>query len=299
MVRIALVYKSLVDEDFKVLLAFERAHASREYIPLHTLEKYTKIHEEKLALILSKLYELGLITGETILGQKAYRLTYLGYDVIAIRALVKSGSLEAMGDKIGEGKESEIYLALAPGGRQVAVKFLRIGRTSFRQTARVRTWTGGKSVSWYNQSKIAAKREFEALRILYERGALVPAPISHNRHVVVTDFIDGIELYKKPHLTDPESVLLKTLDTIAIAYHRAQIVHGDLSEYNILVRKDDEMPLIIDWPQYIWSYEPQSFRLLKRDVEYVSKFFNKVYGSSLTPEEALDYVMNWKNSKGI
>lgn len=294
MVKIAIVYKSLIDEDFRILSALERAHYSREYVPLRILEKLTKVYEEKLVLIISKLHELGLVAGETIAGEKAYRLTYLGYDVLAIKSLVKAGILEAMGDKIGEGKESEIYLGLAPQNKQIAVKFLRIGRTSFRHTARVRAWTSGRGVPWYIQSKIAAKREFEALRVLYEKGAYVPQPISYNRHVVVIEYIDGIELYRKPMLRSPEEVLLKTLETIAVAYHRAQIVHGDLSEYNIIVRKDDETPLIIDWPQYVSSVEPHSKSLLKRDVEYVSRFFNKVYGVTMTPDMAFEYVLTWK-----
>ncbi|MEM1804270.1 MAG: serine/threonine protein kinase, partial [Desulfurococcaceae archaeon] len=88
MVKIALIYKSLLRDDFRVLSAFERAHARREYVTLKILEKLTGFHEEKLLLVLSKLHELGLIKGETISGEKAYRLTYLGYDMLAIRALV-------------------------------------------------------------------------------------------------------------------------------------------------------------------------------------------------------------------
>jgi RIO kinase 2 len=293
LVKIALIYKSLLRDDFRVLSVLERAHARREYVTLQILEKLTGFHEEKLLLILSKLHELGLIKGETISGEKAYRLTYLGYDMLAIRALVNRNVIEAMGDKVGEGKESEIYLALAPGNVQVAVKFLRIGRTSFRQTVRRRTWTSGLSLPWYKQSRIAAEREFKALKELSAYKAYVPTPLGYNRHVVVIEYIDGLELYRKPPLKDPEAVLLMVLDTIATAYHKASIVHGDLSEYNILVRKQDEVPFIIDWPQYVYRDDPQAADLLKRDVSYVVKFFSKTYGVELKIDEALDYVVKW------
>ncbi|MEM1618625.1 MAG: RIO1 family regulatory kinase/ATPase [Desulfurococcaceae archaeon] len=293
MVKIALIYKSLLRDDFRVLSAIERAHARREYVTLQILEKLSGFHEEKLLLVLSKLHELGLIKGETISGEKAYRLTYLGYDMLAIRALVNRNVIEAMGDKVGEGKESEIYLALAPGNVQVAVKFLRIGRTSFRQTVRRRTWTSGLSLPWYKQSRIAAEREFKALKELSTYKAYVPTPLGYNRHVVVIEYIDGLELYRKPPLKDPEAVLLMVLDTIATAYHKASIVHGDLSEYNILVRKQDEVPFIIDWPQYVYRDDPQAVDLLKRDVSYVVKFFSKTYGVELKINEALDYVVKW------
>ncbi|MEM0326948.1 MAG: RIO1 family regulatory kinase/ATPase, partial [Desulfurococcaceae archaeon] len=77
------------------------------------------------------------------------------------------------------------------------------------------------------------------------------------------------------------------------AYHKASIVHGDLSEYNILVRKQDEVPFIIDWPQYVYRDDPQAVDLLKRDVSYVVKFFSKTYGVELKINEALDYVVKW------
>ncbi len=291
------VYKSLVDEDFKVLASLEKALVDREYAPLQLLEKLSGIHEEKLQLILRKLHDLKLVKRETISGEKMYRLTTLGYDVLAIRALAKANVIEAIGDKVGTGKESEIYLGLAPGGVQVAIKFIRIGRTSFRQTARVRAWARDKSISWYQQSKIAAEREYKALLELHPHGALVPKPIGYNRHVVVTEFIDGVELYERPELENPELVLSKILETISIAYHKVKIVHGDLSEYNVLIRKEDESPFIIDWPQYVYSDDPSAPDLLKRDVYYIVKFFNKVYKLNINPEEALNNILKTEKNQ--
>ena len=296
MVKVALIYKSLTSEDFRVLSALERAHKRREYVPLRLIEKLARMHEEKVLLIISKLHSLKLVKGETIMGEKVYRLTYLGYDMLAIRSLVESNLIEAVGDKVGEGKESEIYLALAPGGLQVALKFLRLGRTSFRQTARTRSWSIGKSLSWYEQSKVAAEREFKALKELSAYKAHVPTPLGYSRHVVVTEYIDGVELYEKPPLTNPEKALYAILDTVAVAYHKAGIVHGDLSEYNILVRKSDETPFIIDWPQYVYKDEPNAMDLLKRDTYYVVKFFDKVYDVGVKPEDAFAYVLNWSKA---
>jgi RIO-like serine/threonine protein kinase fused to N-terminal HTH domain len=287
-----LIYKSLTDEDFKVLLALEKSLTNREYAPLQVIEKISGIYEEKLQLILRKLHDLKLVKRETISGEKMYRLTYLGYDMLAIRSLAKANVLEAIGDKIGVGKESEIYLGLAPEGLQVAVKFIRIGKTSFRQTMRVREWARDKpQTSWYEQSKIAAEREFIAIKELTSYKAHVPNPIGYNRHVVVTEFIEGVELYRRPSLENPGKVLSEILFTLTIAYHRAGIIHGDLSEYNILIRKSDEKPFIIDWPQYVYREDPSARDLLKRDVFYIVKFFNKVYGTSLEPESVFNTII--------
>jgi len=296
LVHIGVTYKSLVEEDFKVLAALEKGLADHEYVPLRVLERLSGMYEERLQLVLRKLHDLKLIKRETVGGEKMYRLTYLGYDMLALRALVKADVIEALGSKVGTGKESEIYLGLARGGVQVAVKFLRIGKTSFRQTARVRVWTRDGSLSWYTQSKVAAEREYRALKKLVEFKAQVPVPVGYNRHVVVTEFIDGIELFRRPPLESPEEVLDKIVETIAVAYHRAQIVHGDLSEYNVLIRKGDEAPFIIDWPQYVYRDDPSSTELLKRDVYYIAKFFNRVYGVEVRLEDAFKRVLSWQST---
>ncbi|MCY0868355.1 MAG: serine/threonine protein kinase [Desulfurococcus sp.] len=281
------VYASLTSEDFRVLAAIEKSIArGRELAPVEVIEKISGIHEDKLALILSKLHQLKLVRRGWIAGVKAYRLTYLGYDMLAFKALAKSNVLEAIGDRVGVGKESEIYLGLAPGGVKVAVKVLRIGRTSFRKTKRLRSWSTIKpSASWYEESKLAAEREFKALKALSGIGALVPAPLGFNRHVVVTEYIEGVELYTRPELSDPGGVLGLIVDTIRKAYRDAGIVHGDLSEYNIIVSIEAEKPYIIDWPQYVYRDDPNALELLRRDVYYITRFFSKVYKVNVNPEE--------------
>ncbi len=290
MVKIGFIYKQLTSKDFKVIYAIERGHVRYEYVPLEIIEKYARLPEEAIVLILSKLHRLKLVKRRTIAGTKAYRLTYLGLDMAALKSLVDRNVLEAIGDRIGVGKESEIFKGIAPGGKEVIIKFLRIGRTSFRQTRRTRTWAEKPTYDWFKQSKIAAEREYKALKELYYAGALVPAPIAYSRHTVVVEYIDGVELYRKPPLSNPLEVLRGILETIRKAYIDVGIVHGDLSEYNILVDKQNETPYIIDWPQYIYKEEPMADQLLERDVGYIVRFFNKNYGISLDKEKALRYV---------
>ncbi len=274
-----------------MLAAIEKALADREYAPVDLVEKLSGIHGRRLLSTLVKLHELKLIRREVPMGVTLLRLTYLGYDMLALRVLVRADLVEAIDGKVGVGKESEIYLGLAPGGVRVAVKFLRIGRASFRQTKRLRAWARDTSMTWYQQSKVCAKREFKALEELYPLNALVPKPIGYNRHAVVTEFIDGVELYERPELEDPERALNLILETVSKAYHKAGIVHGDLSEYNIMVRRADEAPFIIDWPQYIYRDDPTAPNLLKRDVHYVVKFFNRVYQLGVDLDKALSRVL--------
>ncbi|WP_448577711.1 RIO1 family regulatory kinase/ATPase domain-containing protein [Thermosphaera sp.] len=289
--NIGLAYKSLTERDFAVLRAIEEYSSRYEYVPLELIEKRTRIIEEHLMLILSKLSKLKMVKKESIAGYKSYRLTYLGHDMLALNGLVRKNVLEALGDKIGVGKESEIYIGLAPGEVKVAVKFLRIGRTSFHRTKILRTWVEEPHTSWYKQARIAAEREFKALKELSLQRALVPTPFGYDRHVVVTEYVEGVELYRRPTLENPEEVFWKAIDTLRIAYQDVGIVHSDLSEYNILVRVDDQTPLIIDWPQYVYRDHPSSMDLLRRDVEYLVKFFNKVYRVDIQIEDALKKIL--------
>ncbi|MEM0506475.1 MAG: RIO1 family regulatory kinase/ATPase, partial [Thermosphaera sp.] len=267
--NIGLLYKSLTPRDIQVLRAIEDLSSRHEYVPLEKIEKRTKILEEHLTLVLSKLNKLRLVKRETIGGYKSFRMTTLGYDMIAIDELVKKKVLVALGDKIGVGKESEIFVGLSTGGEKVAVKFLRIGRASFKRTKILRDWSRGPRSTWYEQSKIAAEREYRALKELVLVRAKVPTPYGYNRHVVVVEYLEGVELYKRPQLSDPEAVLNLILDTLKTAYQDVGIIHSDLSEYNILINLDTQDPYIIDWPQYVYKDHPSSFELLKRDVEYI------------------------------
>lgn len=287
------IYRLLTNDDFRVLAAIEKGVSrGREYVPLEMIEKISRLHEEKLVLVLGKLHELKLVKRKTIAGQKAFRLTYVGYDMLALKALVNRNVLEAIGDKVGVGKESEIYLGLAPGGMKVAIKLLRIGRTSFHRTKLLRSWSTDRIISsWYEESKLAAEREFKALKALAQVNALVPVPLGYSRHVVVTEYIEGVELYTRPSLTDPWSVLEKIVETISKAYNEVGIVHGDLSEYNIIVSSEKEEPYIIDWPQYVYKEDPNALDLLRRDVAYVVRFFNKVYGLNIDPGTMISRIL--------
>lgn len=290
MVKIGLIYKQLVSRDFRVLSTIEKFIGKYEHVPYELIERRSKLPDTHLYLALAKLHRLGLVKRATISGRRAFRLTYLGLDMLALRALVARNVLEAIGDRIGVGKESDVYDGLAPGGGRVIVKFLRIGRTSFRKTRISRSWTEDPRHTWFHQSKIAAEREYAALKEIYGVGGSVPYPLGHNRHVVVIEHVSGVELYTRPRLRDPEAVLRAILDTIRKAYVDVGIVHGDLSEYNVIVDLDLNKPYIIDWPQYVYRDQPSADALLERDVKYIIRFFSKNYGLEVDASSAIEYV---------
>jgi RIO kinase 2 len=280
-------FRQLEIEDFRILQVIETGMSRSEYVPKEQIAKYSELPMDRVSFTLSKLDKLGLIYGMKG-AYVGYTLNYAGYDCLAINAFVKAGLIDAFGKSLGVGKESDVYEALTPKGAQVAVKFQRLGRTSFRQTRRKRGYTA-EHAGWLFQSRLAAEREFQALKLVYGMGVSVPEPLSQNRHAIVMAIIDGAELANWRELENPKKVLREILRNVRKTYVKACVVHGDLSEYNILLKSDMHVQ-IIDWPQYVRTDHPNALELLERDVRNVLVFFNRRFRVKTASEKVMDYV---------
>jgi len=285
-----LAFKSLREGEFKVLRGIELGMAKFMYVPVEYLTYFTRWEEERVLKVLKRLHDLGLVQRRKG-AYTGFILTSRGYDCLALNALVKRGVLSSLSLKpLGIGKESDVYEGLTPNGLTVAVKFHRLGRTSFRATRRYRVYIGDRRhISWLYQSRLAAEREYEALRILYEAGVSVPKPFSANRHVVVMSVIQGVPLFEKPPLEDPKAYLLEIIGNIRRSYESG-IIHGDLSEYNVIVEGEGKVK-IIDWPQWVSTSHPEAMNLLKRDLNILLGFFRRRYKVSMDVEEALKRIL--------
>jgi RIO kinase 2 len=281
------VFRQLESEDFRILNIIEAAMSKCEFVPVEQIQKYAKVPMDRVEFILSKLNKLGL-TRKTRSSYIGHTLNYIGYDCLAINSLVKADVISSFGQTIGVGKEAEVYNALTPEGKTVAVKFHRLGKISFRQTRRKRGYTRDHS-TWLFQSHLAAEREFQALQLVYKAGVSVPEPISHNRHVIAMGIIEGGELSKWRKIIRPERVLKEILRNVRKAYLKAHVIHGDLSDYNIVLKPDMHV-LIIDWPQYVTSDHPNASEILLRDVQNILTFFNRRFDVKVESQLACDYV---------
>jgi RIO kinase 2 len=283
------VIRQLQPEDLQVLQAIEADMARHRYVPENELVRLTKLTPRELDFRLPRLGKFRLI--ERWVGSyTGYVLYTAGYDCLAINALVKAEAIEALGKPLGVGKESDVYDALSPKGEQVAVKFHRLGRLSFRATRRTRGYIANRHhISWLYQSRIAAEREFQALKLVHAQQVAAPEPISQNRHVVVMGKIEGAELAEFNEIPNAEKTLKEILANVRKTYVKAGIVHADLSEFNIIMQPNWHT-LIIDWPQYVTRDQPNAEQLLERDVKNVVQFFKRKFKTKMTPEDALDLV---------
>ncbi len=223
-----------------------------------------------------------------------FSMTQPASEALALREYVKRGVIGALGAIIAKGKESEVYEAFTEQGGLLAIKFFKLGRTSFREVRRKRSIGKAEIRSWLTVNYEAAKKEYTSLKKLEGRSAAFPKAVAYNRSTVLLEELSGVRLTQIGKLTDPREVLLKVLQACRVAFSEAGLVNGDLSEYNILT--DGEMIWIIDWPQAVGREHPNAKELLERDIRSVTKFFRRKYGVSADERSALLYVTGQKSS---
>ncbi len=283
--RAASLLTELQPEDFRVLLAIEIGMASFKYVDIDEIVRYSGLTFSEVEFRVSELDKKDLLYGQPE-PYEGYILNYTAYDCLALNALVKAGVLEAFGKSLGVGKEADVYEALTPEKERVAVKFHRLGRTSFRETRRKRGYLADKRhASWLFQSRLAAEKEFEALKVAYAAGVSVPKPLHQNRHIIVMGYIEGYNLADVDTLDDPAAFLDEILENIRLAY-RAGVIHTDLSEYNVVVQPDGKV-LLIDWPQFVFRNHPNADMLLRRDVFNILRYFERKFGIERNVDEAM------------
>lgn len=290
------VFRLLEAEDLRILQIIETAMSRHEFVPKEQIVKYANLPMDRVNFLLDKISKLGLIY-QVKGAYVGYTLNYAGYDCLSINAFVKSGMIQAFGHSLGVGKEADVYDALTPQNVRVAVKFHRLGRVSFRQTQRKRGYVK-EHAGWLFQSRLAAEKEFQALKLVYACGVAVPEPLAQNRHVIVMGIIEGTQLANYRELLHPETVLREILRNVRKSYLKAGVIHADLSEYNILVKEDMHI-LIIDWPQFVTVKHPNSEELLKRDLRNVLVFFSRKFRKNLEFEDAYNYVSGKSRSFGV
>ncbi len=284
--------KKLEPEDLKVLTAIERSIHSYESVPLGRIEHLTDLHPDQVRFRLGKLNKLGFVRK----GQIGYLLLTAGLDVLALNSLVKDGLISGMGKNVGMGKESDVFEVINDSGENSVIKFYRIGRTSFRTTRKSRSYVDAKyQHQWLSINVHAAAKEAVGLGKAEAVGVSTPHFIARNRHAVLMAEVSGIMLYrcKREDIPKPKSMLKQILDNARLAFTKAQLINGDLSEYNVLF--DGKSPWIIDWPQYITADHRNASDTLKRDVQNITGYFSRKFGVRLELGNAVNYVQGIEN----
>ncbi len=255
----------------KKLLLFTRFY---ERIDVYKLMAKLPFSEKLFKKLVKKLSKKGFITYYEQ-PYESITLNPAGLDLIALKKLSDKDIVIGVGRRIGVGKEADIYEAIDPFGNRISLKIYRLGRVSFRKIVKKRDYANIYSTyKWYRRSRISAKREYEVLKHLYHHGVSVPRPIYLTMHILVMEELDGVLLQKIYFLNNPIELYSTIINEIFKSIN-AGYINSDLSEYNILIRKSDNYPVLIDWPQAVKFSDNNSLYYLRRDVNNLIKFFSK------------------------
>lgn len=207
----------------------------------------------------------------------SYRITSMGYDYLALHALVSRGSVSGVGHRMGVGKESDIHVATDDEGRQLVIKMHRLGRTCFRQVRNKRDYLRpGQHTTWLHLSRLSALREFAFMKALHMHGFPIPEPIDVNRHVIVMGLCRGYPLNQVQKMARPDLVYQRLIE-LYLELASYGLVHCDFNEFNLLIDEDEHITLI-DFPQMVSTDHPQAAAFFARDVECLRTFFSRRFG---------------------
>jgi RIO kinase 2 len=282
----AKVVKNLEPEDYKLLKVLASGLKQHESLTRKEITTYSKIHENIVDFRINRLHDMKLIRKN----KGGFTLLMMGLDTVALKMLVDKDIIIAMGKPIGIGKESDVFEAITSREQVCALKFFRIGRISFREVRRRRTFIGKEDIhQWLLVNIDAAKKEYNALNRLRHSGIRIPVLYYRAMHCVVMNRIDGLRLVNIHELEDPKITLQNILHDIGTAY-KYNMINSDLSEYNVLLDSKNNI-WIIDWPQVVSRSHPNAADLIKRDVYNIVNFFNRRFDLRKDKDEALNEVV--------
>lgn len=214
--------------------------------------------------------------------------------LMTIYDIMNSGVIQDLHGVVKVGKEARVYRGIDGEGNDFAVKIYLVTTRNFKK---MMIYIEGdprfKNIRKDSRSIIHlwARKEFKNLQSAFQSNVRVPKPVVVKNNVLVMEFI-GKEGVPAPLLKDlppenPDSMYKELLNQINSLYVKAKLVHGDMSEYNIM--NYDEKPVLFDLSQAVSVEHPMANEFLKRDLNQVNWFFSRL-GVIVRP---LDQLMEW------
>jgi len=210
----------------------------------------------------------------------------------SLTSLANQGIIEEVVRPLMSGKEAEVFLVRSGNELRVAKVYKEAHKRSFKNRAE---YTEGRKVRNSRDQRAIGKRtshgkaqdeaawrssEVDVIYRLRDAGVRVPTPYHYIDGVLIMELITDAEGSPAPRLAEvslePEEAaqVFDRLLAVAIRMLCAGIVHGDLSDFNVLMGADG--PVVIDFPQSVDASSNQNARkLLLRDVDNLQRFLSR------------------------
>jgi len=221
--------------------------------------------------------------------------------------LLNRGFISEIDGCISTGKEANVYHCLGGGdeaGQSRAVKIFKTSILVFKDRDkyvsgefRFRQGYGRKNPRKMVQTW--AEKEMRNLVRIHTAGIPSPKPILLRSHVLLMEFL-GQDGWPAPRLKDANLTVSKArelyrsvLVSVRSMFHVCKLVHGDLSEYNMLYHMGDAF--IIDVSQSVEHDHPHALEFLRKDLVNVTDFFKKFGVAVLGLRELFDWVVDTRD----
>ena len=218
-----------------------------------------------------------------------------------LESLIEDGLIDDVMRQLMSGKEATVYVVRCGDDVRCAKVYKEANKRSFRQSV---DYTENRKVKNSRQSRAMAKgskygrqaqeeawqsAEVDALYRLADAGVRVPKPYNFYEGVLLMELVTDAHGNAAPRLNDVEfsaedaHIHHRTLLKEVVRMLCAGIVHGDLSEFNILMSSDG--PVIIDLPQAVDAAgNNHASSMLERDVANLSAYFGRFAPDLLTTQ---------------
>ncbi|KAI8019681.1 Serine/threonine-protein kinase rio1 [Camellia lanceoleosa] len=192
--------------------------------------------------------------------------------------MLNHGVFHDMNGCISTGKEANVYHATKSNGQELAIKVYKTSILVFKDRDRYvqGDYRFRHGYCRHNPRKMVktwAEKEMRNLMRLKAAGIRCPTPLLLRLHVLVMEFI-GKAGWAAPRLKDV----------------KCKLVHGDLSEYNILYFEGHLY--IIDVSQSVDLDHPHALDFLREDCVHISDFFRKHGVAVMTIRELFDFIVD-------
>src|SRR6478735_8483712 len=228
--------------------------------------------------------------------------------------LIEDGVIDSVVRQLMSGKEAMVFVVRCGDEVRCAKVYKEADRRSFRQAVdytenrktknsrQARAMAKGTRFGRESQEEAWQNAEVDALYRLAAAGVRVPQPYNFHEGVLLMELVADSDGNAAPRLND----LVLTAE-LAREYHHmlirqvvrmlcAGIVHGDLSEYNVLV--DATGPVVIDLPQAIdAAANNQARKMLLRDVDNLATYFGQFAPELLTTSYGMEIWSLYQSSK--
>jgi RIO kinase 1 len=144
--------------------------------------------------------------------------------------------------------------------------------------------------------KVWAEKEMRNYRRIYSAGIPCPAPVLLKGHVLIMEFLGNGSGWPSPRIRDAglsekrlREAYIQTILIMRHMYQRCKLVHGDLSEYNLLWHNNEVY--VIDVSQSVETDHPSALDFLRKDASNVNDFYRKAGNLNvMTTRQLFEFV---------